>query len=161
MGASETDGLPPERALFYEIIRTLEDLRAPHHALFKEHGLSGPAFNVLRELLEHERRGGAGARSGLPTETVAARMLSRDPDVSRISKRLVERGLLRKERDRADGRVHRLILTKHGRDLTRDLVKRSHRLLRRRFAVLDREEMRAMTDILRRLQEPGPGDQSV
>lgn len=61
-------------------------------------GITPTQYNVLRIL-----RGAAGA--GLPSGEIAARMIDRDPDITRLVDRLVREGLAVRDRDEADRRV--------------------------------------------------------
>jgi DNA-binding MarR family transcriptional regulator len=67
-------------------------------ALLKPHGLSAAQYNVLRILR------GAG-EAGLPSGEIAARMINRDPDTTRLLDRLEARGLAVRSRDGRDRRV--------------------------------------------------------
>ncbi len=75
--------------------------------LRREAGITPAQYNVLRILR------GAGA-AGLPCGEIAARMIDRDPDVTRLVDRLVKAGLAERERDSADRRVVRVHLSAAG-----------------------------------------------
>lgn len=66
--------------------------------LLKTHGLSQTQYNVLRILR------GAG-EDGIPCGEIAGRMLTHDPDVTRLLDRLVRRRLARRVRTTQDRRV--------------------------------------------------------
>lgn len=72
-----------------------------------EAGLTPNQYNVLRILR------GAGAE-GLPCGEIAERMITRDPDVTRLLDRLVARGLAARERAAGDRRVVRAVITEAG-----------------------------------------------
>lgn len=75
--------------------------------LKKAEGLSASQYNILRIL--------RGARPAtLRVSEVAERMLTRDPDMTRLMDRLVRRGYLRRDRDEADRRVVRVGITRDG-----------------------------------------------
>jgi hypothetical protein len=67
------------------------------HQLLKTHGISQTQYNVLRILR------GAGS-DGLPCGEIAGRMLTRDPDTTRLMDRLVRRGFAHRTRLRQDRR---------------------------------------------------------
>ena len=108
--------------------------------LLKDHGLSLTQYNVLRILR------GAGA-AGLPCGEVGARMITRDPDVTRLLDRMEDKGWLARERESEDRRVVTAVLTRTGRQLVDKLdgpVERRHqetlgRLGERRLAAWARE----------------------
>ena len=56
-------------------------------ALLKPMGLSAVQYNVLRILR-------AAGKEGMPSGQIAARMLTHDPDVTRLLDRLESRGLI-------------------------------------------------------------------
>jgi DNA-binding MarR family transcriptional regulator len=66
--------------------------------LLKKHGLTGPQYNVLRILR------GAGPE-GLRCAEIGERMLSRDPDITRLLERLQRQRLIERRRDAKDRRV--------------------------------------------------------
>ena len=77
-------------------------------------GLSNNQYNVLRIL-----RGSHPAR--LACGEIAERMISRDPDITRLVDRLTRRGLVARLRSRQDRRVVEVAITDQGRELLRTL----------------------------------------
>ena len=77
-------------------------------------GLSHTQYNVLRILR------GAGEQ-GLCCREVAERMITRDPDITRLLDRLERRGLLARSRDSQDRRVITVRITAAGQKLLKDL----------------------------------------
>jgi DNA-binding MarR family transcriptional regulator len=80
------------------------------------------------------------------------RVLLSQPALSRMVDRLVERGLVRRESDAADGRSVRLSLTEEGRAQQRR-TGRPHALgvAKRMKSALDEEELTELRDICRKL----------
>lgn len=76
--------------------------------LLRTHGLSLPQFNVLRILR------GAGA-DGLPSGEIGSRMVTRDPDMTRLLDRLEREGMVHRCRAEHDRRVITCRLTMLGR----------------------------------------------
>ena len=105
-----------EQEAVVSIIRTSEQLIGSISEVLKPHGLSVPAYNVLRILR------GAGKR-GCSCGQIAARLLTRVPDCTRLVDRLERADLARRQRDRKDRRVVRVILTEPGRELLAKLDK--------------------------------------
>jgi DNA-binding MarR family transcriptional regulator len=86
----------PEEALFVDLVRTADLLaRRPAQEL-KAEDLSPPQYNVLRIL--------RGAPEGLLCGEIARRMITRDPDITRILDRLERRGLIARSRPDCDRR---------------------------------------------------------
>lgn len=86
----------PEETLFVELVRTADRLsRRPALAL-KAEDLSPTQYNVLRIL--------RGAPEGLLCGEIARRMITREPDITRILDRLERRGLIARSREDCDRR---------------------------------------------------------
>jgi DNA-binding MarR family transcriptional regulator len=74
--------------------------------VLKAEDLSATQYNVLRIL--------RGAPEGLPCGEIAARMITRDPDVTRLLDRLEKRGLISRCRETKDRRTVMARITLHG-----------------------------------------------
>ena len=90
--------MEPEVEAFLNIQRTAELHIGQLTQLLRPHGLSHAQYNVLRILR------GAGA-SGLPCGEIANRMISRDPDITRLIDRMEQRGWVARTRSSEDRRV--------------------------------------------------------
>jgi DNA-binding MarR family transcriptional regulator len=91
----------PEEALFVELQRTADLLARGPAQLLKEHDLSPNQYNALRIL--------RGAPDGLLCGEISDRMITRDPDITRLLDRLEKRGLIgrcRQDPDRRRVLVH-------------------------------------------------------
>src|ERR1700719_5392351 len=91
----------PEETAFLELIRTTDMLSRGLVRLLKSEALSPTQYNVLRIL--------RGAPDGLFCGEIASRMITRDPDVTRLLDRMEKRGLISRSRD---GRDRRLVLAR-------------------------------------------------
>jgi DNA-binding MarR family transcriptional regulator len=109
--------------------------------LFRAHGLSEPQYNVLRILR------GAGDE-GRTCGEIAERMITRDPDVTRLLDRLERAGLARRERSAEDRRVVVTRITAEGRRLTDALDEPVARQMQRRLAALSEPELRSLSGLL-------------
>jgi len=87
-----------EQEAYLSLLRTADALRAQVEAKLKEFGLTGTQYNVLRILR------GAGSE-GLPCSEIGERMITRDPDITRLLNRLETRGLVTRARGKSDRRV--------------------------------------------------------
>ena len=87
-----------EHTVFLALQRLASDLGQQVAELLKGAGLSGAQYNVLRILR------GAG-KSGLACGEIAGRMITRDPDITRLLDRLEKRGLVSRTRESDDRRV--------------------------------------------------------
>jgi len=87
-----------ESEAFVLLLRTADALLREVEGVLKNSGLSQTQYNVLRILR------GAGP-AGLACREIAGRMITRDPDITRLLDRLVARGLVSRSRERRDRRV--------------------------------------------------------
>jgi DNA-binding MarR family transcriptional regulator len=103
--------------------------------------LSEPQFNALRIVR------GAG-RKGLPTQQIAERLISRQPDVTRLIDRLCEAGLVARKRCDEDRRVVYVVLTAAGRKKLAVLDKPVDALHAAQFAHMPRGEVAQLGQLL-------------
>ena len=81
-----------EEELVLNIIRTADQLQRGLAQLFSDLGLTGTQYNALRILR------GAG-EAGLACGEIADRMVTRDPDITRLLDRLDKQGLISRNRE--------------------------------------------------------------
>jgi DNA-binding MarR family transcriptional regulator len=130
-----------EQEVFLGVVRTAEVIQRPFAELFKSAGISITQYNVLRILR------GAGA-AGLACQEIAQRMVTRDPDLTRLLDRLQSSGLLHRQRDRADRRVVITRITESGLALLAKLDEPVRNLHVRQLAHLGPERLRVLSDLL-------------
>lgn len=126
-----------EQEAYLSLLRTSDALQSRVEAKLKEFGLTGTQYNALRILR------GAGA-DGIPCSEIGERMITRDPDVTRLLDRLQKRGLVERSRGKQDRRVIygkitgaglKLLremdapLEKHGREILRHVSQANLKLL--------------------------------
>src|SRR3954468_7242663 len=87
-----------EQEAYLALLRTADGLQSQVEAKLKEFGLTGTQYNALRILR------GAG-KDGLPCSEIGERMITRDPDITRLLDRLQKRGLALRTRGQQDRRV--------------------------------------------------------
>ena len=130
----------PEEALFLELLRTTDMLTRGLVSLLKTEDLSSNQYNVLRIL--------RGSPDGLPCGEIASRMITRDPDITRLLDRLEKRDLISRCRETKDRRMVMARITPEGLKLLGrldDPVEEAHR---RQLGHLGRERLRALTELL-------------
>src|SRR5271169_4193053 len=96
-GKGQRRGGCPEEAVFLDLIRTTDMLSRGLVRVLKTEDLSSTQYNVLRIL--------RGSPAGLPCGEIANRMITRDPDVTRLLDRLEKRGLIARWRETKDRRM--------------------------------------------------------
>ncbi len=130
-----------EAEAYLNLLHTSDYLQRQVEALLKAEDLSTSQYNVLRILR------GAG-KAGLCCHEIAARMLTRDPDITRLLDRLEKRGLVERRRDRRDRRVITARITRAGLEVLRRLdgpVAEQHR---RQLGRLGRQRLEALVGLL-------------
>jgi len=115
-------------------------LSRPLAQVLKTEDLSATQYNVLRIL--------RGAPEGLACGEVANRMLTRDPDITRLLDRLEKRGLTSRCREAKDRRTVLTRITPEGLALLARLdgpVQEAHR---KQLGHLGGERLRALAELL-------------
>src|SRR5438105_877456 len=90
-----------EQEAYLNLMRTAAWLGAEGERLFREEGLCGTHYNILR-ILAGEKAGGV---DGLPALEVRERLITPVPDITRLVDKLVARRLVRRVRTEKDRRV--------------------------------------------------------
>lgn len=135
----------PFRSLEEEVTlglaRTADALARASEEVLKGSGLSRTQYNVLRILR------GAGA-AGLSCSEVASRMITRDPDLTRLLDRLEAREFVTRARDGSDRRVVTTRITQAGLTLLADLDAPVVAVHRKKLGHLGEEKLRALAQLL-------------
>lgn len=142
----------PEEEATLSIFRTSELLQQQTSSLIRAYDLTGPQYNVLRIL-----RG--SSPNGLPCGQIAERMITRDPDITRLLDRLATRGLILRHRGEQDRRVVVAAITPEGLRLLQetDPVIIAHH--RRQFTTLNKTELRELIRLLQLVREGSDANQ--
>jgi DNA-binding MarR family transcriptional regulator len=140
-GKTRAPETPLEAQVFVSLLRTADALARGAEALLKPSGLSATQYNVLRILR------GAGAE-GLACREVGCRMISRDPDITRLLDRMESRGLILRARGEKDRRVVRTRITAEGLRILRELDAPVQELHRRQLHHLPAKELRKLSRLL-------------
>ena len=130
----------PEEAAFLDLLRTTDLLSRGPAQVLKNEDLSSTQYNVLRIL--------RGAPEGLACGEIGNRMITRDPDITRLLDRLEKRGLISRARHTKDRRMVLTRITSEGLKLLSRLdepVQESHR---RQLGHLGRERLRQLAELM-------------
>jgi DNA-binding MarR family transcriptional regulator len=133
----------PEAQVFVSLMRTADALEREAEVLLKPYGLSGTQYNVLRILR------GAG-ESGLACREIGCRLISHDPDITRLLDRMETRGLIARAREVKDRRVVKTRITTDGLKILRDIDDPMQELHRRQFRGLPAKQLRQLSLLLER-----------
>jgi DNA-binding MarR family transcriptional regulator len=135
-------GMPSsEEAAFLDLLRTTDMLSRGLVTILKPEDLSSTQYNVLRIL--------RGAPEGLPCGEIAKRMITRDPDITRLLDRLEKRGLISRSREARDRRTVMARITGAGLKLLARLDEPVQAAHRKQLGHLARGRLRLLTGLLR------------
>ncbi|MGQ9916672.1 MAG: MarR family winged helix-turn-helix transcriptional regulator [Bryobacteraceae bacterium] len=138
---------PAEQEAFVALQRAAARLMDGVAELLKPYGLPPAQYNVLRIL-----RGAHPER--LSCRQVAVRMMTREPDLTRLLDRLEKSGLVRRDRQESDRRIVRVGITPAGLELLRQIDAPMLELHRLQFDVFGPKRTATLTRLLRRVVEP-------
>jgi DNA-binding MarR family transcriptional regulator len=130
-----------EQEAYLALLRTADALQSNLEAKLKEFGLTGTQYNVLRILR------GAGPE-GLPCSEVGERMITRDPDITRLLERLQKRGLVERSRGKRDRRVVCGKITAAGLKLLREMDRPVEKHGREMLRHVGQEKLQQLIDLL-------------
>jgi len=133
-------GEVPEQLAFVNLAKTFDRLRSSFVALFKQHGITEPQYNVLRIL--------RGAREGLPCSQIGERMIQRVPDVTRLLDRLEAGGFVTRHRDGDDRRVVLTTITKAGLEVLAKLDRPVLELHRKTLGHMSERDLQHLNRLL-------------
>ena len=133
--------LPNEDRAFIALQKAADKLALQAEQLLKSNGLTGAQYNVLRILRGAEPQ-------GLACSSIAERMISHDPDMTRLLDRMEKRHLITRQRQSDDRRVVKARITSSGLELLKRLDPTVRELHKRQFAHMGAVRVRALADLL-------------
>lgn len=136
----------PEEMVFLDLLRTTDRLSRGLARVLKSEGISATQYNVLRIL--------RGAPQGLPCGEIANRMITRDPDITRLLDRLKKRGVISRRREIKDRRTVLVRITSEGLKLLARLDEPVRQAHRKQLGHLSRERLQALAGLLREVRGP-------
>ena len=139
--------LPSEDRAFIALQKAADKLALQAEQLLKSNGLTGAQYNVLRILRGAEPQ-------GLACSSIAERMISHDPDITRLLDRMEKRNLITRQRQSDDRRVVKTRITSSGLELLKRLDPTVRELHKRQFAQMGTGRVRALADLLDEICAP-------
>jgi MarR family transcriptional regulator, organic hydroperoxide resistance regulator len=130
-----------EAEAYLSLLRTTDALQTQVEAQLKEFGLTGTQYNALRILR------GAGPE-GLPCREIGERMITRDPDVTRLLDRLEDRGFVQRARAKHDRRVIYGKITAAGLKLLREMDAPLEKFGREMLRHVGQEKLKQLIELL-------------
>jgi DNA-binding MarR family transcriptional regulator len=141
--------LPLEDTVFISLQKTADSLGIEAEQLLKPHGLTGTQYNVLRILRGAEP-------GGLPCRAIGERMISHDPDMTRLLDRMEKRGLISRARQTDDRRVIKTRISPAGLVLLKSLDQPVRELHKRQFHHLPSARLKTLAKLLEEVRARGP-----
>jgi DNA-binding MarR family transcriptional regulator len=135
---------------FLNIQKTADALSRDVVALFKASRLSPTQYNVLRILR------GVGP-AGLSCQEIASRMITRDPDMTRLLDRLEKNGLVIRNRQSGDRRVVLSVITPAGLALLQQLDEPVHHAHLAQLGHMRRDRLDLLIELLEEARKQSTG----
>jgi DNA-binding MarR family transcriptional regulator len=137
-----------EAHIFVVLQKIADALGQEAEQLLKSNGLTGAQYNVLRILRGAEPE-------GLACSNIADRMISHDPDMTRLLDRMEKRALITRQRQKDDRRVVKTRITPEGLELLKQLDQPVRELHKRQFRHMPAARLKALSDLLDQILVPG------
>ena len=136
-----TAAAPLEDQVFVDILRIAESLAHEAEQLIKSAGLTSAQYNVLRILRGAEPH-------GLLCRGIAERMISRDPDMTRLLDRMEKHSWISRQRLQDDRRVIKTRITPEGLKLLKKLDQPVHDLHKGQFRHMAAARLKLLSELL-------------
>lgn len=134
-----------ENRVFVALLQTADALSQDAEQLLKSAGLTGAQYNVLRILRGAEP-------TGLACSGIGDRMISHDPDMTRLLDRMEKRSLITRERQTEDRRVVKTRITPQGLSLLKTLDQPMRDLHKRQFRHMRTPRLKILGALLEELR---------
>jgi len=138
-----------ENRVFVALLQSADSLGQEAEQLLKAAGLTGAQYNVLRILRGAEPE-------GLPCRGIGDRMISHDPDMTRLLDRLEKRSLVTRVRQTDDRRVIKTRITPQALSLLKTLDQPVRELHKRQFRHMSVARLKLLFDLLEEIRVRKP-----
>jgi DNA-binding MarR family transcriptional regulator len=136
-----------EEEVYLNLLRTGDALSQKVEKVLRASGLSGTQYNVLRILR------GAGS-AGLTCGETGERMVTHDPDITRLLDRLEKRKLITRTRGIRDRRIVTARLTAQGLQLLDTMDRPVRDLGRSFFRHMTKQDLKKLSSLLEKVRSP-------
>ena len=148
--SAHTRLLPLEDQTFNALLKAAGALAQQAEQLVKANNLTATQYNVLRVLRAEP--------DGLACSAICERMISHDPDMTRLLDRMEKRSLIVRERQKNDRRVVKARITPEGLALLKNLDPPIRALHKSQFRHIPATQLRALNETLGLLLSSGKQD---
>jgi len=137
----------PQQEAFLNLWRTYDRMRALEEQLFDRYDLTPQQYNALRLLK-------AAHPNAIATLSIASRLISRAPDITRLLDKLHDRKLIDRHRPADNRRTVMISITPAGLQLLDQLSLDVRDCHARQLGHLSPSQMRTFIDLLQRARAP-------
>jgi DNA-binding MarR family transcriptional regulator len=130
-----------EAHVFVAILKAADSLSQEGEQLFKSAGLTSAQYNVLRILRGAEPH-------GLLCRGISERMISHDPDITRLLDRMESHNWITRERQTEDRRVIKTRITPEGLKLLKKLDRPVQDLHKKQFRHMASSRLKQLAELL-------------
>ena len=130
-----------EAHVFIALQKIADALAQEVEQLLKTHGLTAAQYNVLRILRGAEP-------DGLACSNISERMISHDPDMTRLLDRMEKRALITRQRQKDDRRVVKTRITPVGLDVLKGLDEPIREVHKRQFQHISAARLKTLAELL-------------
>ena len=130
-----------EAQVFIALQKIADALAQEAEQLLKVHGLTGAQYNVLRILRGAEPE-------GLACSSISDRMISHDPDMTRLLDRMEKRDLITRQRQKDDRRVVKTRITPEGLEVLKGLDEPVREVHKRQFRHIPASRLKTLAELL-------------
>ncbi|MBA4187647.1 MAG: MarR family transcriptional regulator [Planctomycetaceae bacterium] len=144
----------PEQEAYLALWRTYDRLRALEDELFTDFELTAQQYNLLRLLR-------AARPESVPTLTLAERLVSRAPDITRMLDKLEGRQLITRTRSTEDRRAVLVAITPDGIALLDRIAEPLRACHERQLGHLSGNQLKSLVSLLKAARAPHEPDGST
>jgi DNA-binding MarR family transcriptional regulator len=148
---STSSALPLEDQIFVAILKTADGLSQQAEQLIKSAGLTMAQYNVLRILRGAEP-------DGLLCRGISERMISRDPDITRLLDRMEGHSLITRQREKEDRRVVKTRITEEGLAVLKKLDQPVRELHKGQFGHMSATQLKTLAKLLDEVEKREPNE---
>jgi len=146
---ASSPGAHLEDRIFVAILKTADTLSQEAAQLIKSAGLTMAQYNVLRILRGAEPQ-------GLLCRGISERMISRDPDITRLLDRMENHGWITRHREKEDRRVVKTRITEEGLAALKKLDQPVRDLHKWQFRHMSAPQLKTLAKLLERVKKREP-----
>ena len=129
-----------QQKAYLNVMFTANWFRSQQTALFRPYDISPQQYNILRIL--------RGAKGRLNMHSVKDRMIDRAPNATRLTDKLIAKGLVERERCEDDRRVVYVRISTKGLELMKVMDREQRNVMRSTFEKLTEDQARLLNEVL-------------